>query len=108
VGDNDSETMSMVERLSVLAADVVGDLDEVTRSTDGDTTEYGRGGAAFARATSTGLEIRLPADIAAAADRTPDTATFDGDWLRFTPATDGQHALDRAEAWLLTAWRHMA
>jgi hypothetical protein len=100
VGDNDSETMSMVERLSALAEDIVGDLDGVTSSTDSDATEYACADAPFARITSTGLEVRLPADIAEAADRTPDTTLVAGGWLRFTPATDEQHALDRAQAWL--------
>lgn len=106
MGDNDSETMSMAERLSALAEDVLGDLDGVTRSTESDAAAYECAGSPFARTIATGLEIRLPADIAEAADRTPDTTSLDGGWLRFTPASDEQHALDRAHAWLLTAWRH--
>lgn len=106
--DNDTEAMSMLERLSSLAADVTESLDGAAATTTAGATELARDGSVFARVIETGLEVRLPADIAEAAKRTPDTATIDDDaeWLRFEPASDEQHALDRAEAWLLTAWRH--
>jgi hypothetical protein len=52
--------------------------------------------------------VRLPPDIAEAALRTPDTSALpEGpDWVRFTPASQERHDVDRAAAWFQTAWRH--
>lgn len=63
----------------------------------------------FAHVSSAGMEVRLPADIAEAALRTPDTAaTAERGWVRITPPTDERHVSDRATAWFHTAWRHAA
>jgi hypothetical protein len=94
--------------LSDLAAHVVADLDDVTVAGDGGVTVYRRGDTVFARATADALELRLPEDIAEAALRTPDTLPVPGQagWVRFVPADAERHVIDRATAWLQTAWRH--
>jgi hypothetical protein len=93
-----------------LADELTDELDEVSSSADGDVVSYARGGAVFVRVSGSSLEVRLPADIAEAALRTPDTALDPDDrgWLRFTPKDDERHAVDRAAAWFQTAWRHAA
>ena len=95
--------------LTGLCAELADELDEVSSSADGDVVAYARGGAVFARVSGPTFEVRLPADIAEAALRTPDTALDPDDrgWLRFTPK-DERHAIDRAAAWFQTAWRHAA
>ena len=94
--------------LDDLAVGLAEELGEVTKTVDGDMTSYERGGSAFARASAAVLEVRLPADIGEAALQTPDTTTIPGErgWIRFTPATAERHVIDRAQAWLHTAWRH--
>ena len=93
-----------------LADELTDELDEVSSSADGDVVSYARGGAVFVRVSSSSLEVRLPADIADAALRTPDTALDPDDrgWVRFTPKDSERHAVDRAAAWFQTAWRHAA
>ena len=93
--------------LVALCAEVAADLGEVSTIAEAGTTAYVRGAQTFARATATTLEVRLPADIAEAAMRTPDTAASDErGWIRFTPGDAARHVTDRAEAWFRTAWRH--
>lgn len=94
--------------LAELAAQVVDELDEVSVSGDGGVAEYRRGEVVFARATPDALELRLPEDIAEAALRTPDTLAVPGHagWVRLVPAGGERHVVDRATAWLQTAWRH--
>ena len=45
--------------------------------------------------------------MASAALRTPDTAASPrgSDWVAFAPAELDRHAIDRATAWLASAWR---
>ena len=52
-------------------------------------------------------EFRLDPAVAAAALRTPDTSPSPrgADWVAFSPAALDGHALDRAKAWLASAWR---
>jgi hypothetical protein len=94
--------------LADLAASVVAELGEVTVAGDGGVTVYRRGATVFARATIDALELRLPEDIAEAALRTPDTLAVPGQpgWVRFVPNDTERHVIDRATAWLQTAWRH--
>jgi hypothetical protein len=96
--------------LAGLCVELADELDEVSSSADGGVTAYARGGAVFARVSGLTMEIRLPADIADAALRTPDTVVDPDDrgWVRFTPADDERHVIDRATAWFQTAWRHAA
>ena len=93
--------------LTDLCAELAGELDEVTGTSDGDAAVYVRGGVVFARVSGSALEVRLPADIAEAAARTTDTFPMDeSGWIRFAPTTAERHVTDRAEAWFVTAWRH--
>jgi hypothetical protein len=64
-------------------------------------------GIVFAVAGDTGAEFRLTTPVAAAALRTPDTvpSSRGSDWVAFAPAMLDQHAIDRATAWLASAWR---
>jgi hypothetical protein len=69
--------------------------------------EYLRQGRAFAAIEGDAAEIRLDPEIADAVKRTPATgpSSRGPDWVRFTPPELDRHALDRAEAWFLSAWR---
>ena len=64
-------------------------------------------GILFAVADDTRAEFRLTTLVAAAALRTPDTvpSPHGPDWVAFAPAMLDQHAIDRATAWLASAWR---
>ena len=70
---------------------------------------WDRVGRAFAAVSADGAiaEFRLDAAVADAALRTPDTARSrrGSDWVRFSPGSPDDHALDRAEAWFGSAWR---
>jgi hypothetical protein len=97
------------ERVAELIASIAPFLDDVSAEPrPGGGMVYRRGRTEIARADGRSLEVRLPADIAEAATRTPDTTALEGQagWIRFTPRTDERHAGDRAEAWFRTAWRH--
>ena len=77
---------------------------------DGDLTTWSIGGIVFAsveRGTPDRAEFRLAPAVVAAALRTPDTARSPrgADWVAFAPAQVDGHALDRATAWLESAWR---
>lgn len=93
--------------LAAFCMEVAADLDDISTVSEGGTTTFQRDTAAFARASEAQLDVRLPADIAEAALRTPDTATTDErGWIRFTPADAERDVTDRAEAWFRTGWRH--
>jgi hypothetical protein len=85
------------------------DLEDVERSgaSNGDAVEWSMGGITFASVQGERAEFRLDPLVAAAALRTPDTAPSPrgGDWVAFAPAELDQHAIDRATAWLASAWR---
>lgn len=101
-------TENAVPDLAGLCAGLAAELDEVTSSSEGDTVIYARSGIEFARTTGSGLQVRLPVDIAEAACNTPDTALDPDDrgWLVFSPSTDERHVTDRASAWFHIAWKH--
>ncbi len=104
--------------LMVLAAELAADLADVTSEGDGGVVTYRRGATVFARVSPDALDLRLPADIAEAALRTPDTAPGEPagragapplaapGWVRFSPKGRERHVTDRAAAWFHTAWRH--
>jgi hypothetical protein len=94
--------------LIALVAELAGDLEEVTSSKEGGLVVYQRRAAVFARVSADALEIRLPDDIADAAERTPDSVALPGQpgWIRFTPRSSERHVIDRTTAWFQTAWRH--
>ena len=87
--------------------DALGDLDEVEHADAGGGVEWRRGGRPFAALVGDVAEFRLDPLVANAALRTPDTSASKRgvDWVRFSPAIVDGHAVDRAQAWLASAWR---
>ena len=85
----------------------LGDLDEVEQAEAGGGVEWRRGGRPFAALADDAAEFRLDPLVATAALRTPDTAASKrgADWVRFSPPVVDGHAVDRAQAWLASAWR---
>jgi hypothetical protein len=93
--------------LHELLGEAVGDLDDVEAVEATDGVEWRRGGRAFAAAGGGAAEFRLDPLVAKAALRTPDTQPSNrgAEWVRFSPQALDDHAVDRAEAWLASAWR---
>ena len=83
------------------------DLEAVDRRDSSNGTELSIGGIVFAAASGDRAEFRLARPVVAAALRTPDTAPSDRgpDWVAFAPDELDGHAIDRAVAWLTSAWR---
>ena len=83
------------------------DLEAVDRRDSGIGTEWSIGGIAFAAASGDRAEFRLARPVVAAALRSPDTAPSGRgpDWVAFAPHELDGHAIDRAVAWLTSAWR---
>ena len=83
------------------------ELEGVERTERGGVVEWSANGVPFATAQADRAEFRLAGPIAAAALRTPDTAASvrGADWVAFMPSVLDGHAIDRAEAWLASAWR---
>lgn len=93
--------MTLDELLAQLIAEA-GDV-QIT-----DKHEYSRSGALFlVHPELEVVELRIGADIAEAARRTPDTAASarGEDWVRFAPSAWEEHASDRLQAWFRVAWR---
>lgn len=70
--------------------------------------EYVRNGVTFCSwVGDDAFELKLGADIAEAARRTPDThaSSRGDDWVRFAPSAWDDHAQDRLAAWFRVAWR---
>jgi len=84
-------------------------LDSRVLVTGGSTT-WSRGDIPFAVLGPRSVELRLDPAVAAAALRTPDTATSPRgpEWVRFVPPTLEGHDLDRLEAWFGLAYRRAA
>jgi len=93
--------------LRALLEKAVEDLEDVESVEVGDGVEWRRGGRAFAAVSDDVAEFQLDGPVAGAAARTPDTRASKrgSDWVRFSPQTLDGHAVDRAEAWLASAWR---
>ncbi|HEU5204246.1 MAG TPA: hypothetical protein VFU17_08120 [Candidatus Limnocylindrales bacterium] len=93
--------------LRTLLEEATGDLDDVESVVAGQGIEWRRGGRMFAVADRDVAEFRLDPLVAKAALRTPDTepSKRGPDWVRFSPQVLDGHAVDRAEAWLASAWR---
>jgi hypothetical protein len=102
--------------LQALAAATVSALTDVAATeaaaaTDAAAaTEWSRAGIPFAMIDRDTLEVRLAPAVAGAALRTPDTtqSTRGREWVRFTPVVLDQYAVDRATAWIESAWRNAA
>ena len=83
------------------------DLDDVEQADIGGGVEWRRGARPFAALLGDAAEFLLDPLVASAALRTPDTSASKRgpDWVRFSPAVVDGHAVDRAQAWLASAWR---
>lgn len=92
-------------RAAVEAA--LAELGGVTTGGAGGPVAWSRDGIEFCRWSPAGVELRVGAQIAAAAVRTPDTVSGDlgRDWIAFAPRELDAHALDRLGAWVLAAHR---
>ena len=95
--------LTLAEVLAAAAEELAG----ITAGTDGPTTTWTAGGRPFATLTGEWAEFRLDPLVARAALRTPDAATSSRgpDWVSFAPAVLDDPAIDRAEAWFLSAHR---
>ena len=93
--------------LAGLFADLAGDLDGLEVADVAGGVGYHRGGRIFATLVASAAEFRLRADVAQAVLRTPDVSVSPRghEWVRFAPPAVDRFALDRAEAWFLSAWR---
>jgi hypothetical protein len=102
---NDDATQPETLEAALRAAAV--DLEDAESRTSPAGREWSIGGIVFAVVGPDDAEFRLAPAVAAAALRTPDTAGSrrGPDWVAFRPAVLDRHALDRAEAWLASAWR---
>jgi hypothetical protein len=83
------------------------DLADVEVETDGTSTTWSAGGHPFAALEGEWAEFRLDPLVARAALRTPETARSPRglDWVTFSPLTLDDPAIDRIEAWFLSAYR---
>jgi hypothetical protein len=102
----DEETASDLTLRDVLDA-ATEDLPDVKRLGDSQTASWAVADVVFAVLDGGRAEFRLDAMVARAALRTPDTApsTRGPDWVGFAPSTLDDGAVDRAEAWFLSAYR---
>lgn len=83
------------------------DLEAADRRATADGAEWSIGGVTFAATSSDVAEFRLARPVVEAALRTPGTARSarGWDWIEFRPTELDRHAIDRATAWLASAWR---
>ena len=96
--------------LAAALAEAAAELAGVTRRESAGATEYVFGDAPFAVVESGGdaASFRLSSAVAAAAVHTPDTVTSSRGpgWVTLQPTLVDDHAIDRAVAWLQSAWRN--
>lgn len=83
------------------------ELEAVERRATAGGVEWSIGGRAFAVLDRGSAAFRLDPAVARAALGTPDTTPSPrgADWVAFQPARLDGPALDRATAWLASAWR---
>ena len=93
--------------IGALIEATAADLEAVDRQAVDGGAEWSTGGIVFAAVSGDRAEFRLARPVVAAALRTPDTSTSDRgpDWVAFKPRQLDGHAIDRAAAWLASAWR---
>ena len=98
------------ESLDERVEGVVEDLDGVVRRRDDERVTYLCDGKVFAVLVPDALEVALDAAVARAALRTPGASVSrrGPDWIAFSPKVVDRFALDRAEAWLRSAYRRVA
>jgi hypothetical protein len=102
--DDPAADLTLAEVLAAAAED----LDGVTGDGDESAMTWSAGGHAFAALAGDWAEFRLDPAVARAALRTPDAAASPRGpgWVSFAPAVLDDQAIDRAEAWFLSAHRH--
>lgn len=93
--------------LAVVIEAAAQDLEDAIRQPTESGAEWAIEGRVFAAISGPTAEFRLDPAIARAALRTPDTAPSPRgpDWVAFRPSELNPHAIDRATAWLGSAWR---
>lgn len=93
--------------LGALIEMAVAELSGVDRHERGDDVEWSVQGIVFAAVNGDRAEFGLARQVVEAALRTPGTerSARGPDWVAFAPADFDAHAIDRAEAWLASAWR---
>jgi hypothetical protein len=98
------------ESLDERVEGVVEVLDGVVRRREGERVTYLARGVAFAVLAPDALEVALDAAVARAALKTPGASPSrrGPGWIMFTPKAVDRFALDRAEAWLRSAYRRVA
>ncbi len=103
-GEEAIADLTLAEVLVAAAEDLPG----ITAETDGSGTSWSAAGRPFATLVGEWAEFRLDPMVARAALRTPDAAASPRgpDWVAFAPAVLDDPAIDRAEAWFLSAHRH--
>ena len=86
------------------------ELPDLRRVDMAQTATWAVGPTIFATLDQARAEFRLDPMVAGAALRTPDTepSTHGPDWVAFAPPTLDDEAVDRAEAWFLSAYRRAA
>ena len=101
--DEPEEDVGITDVLHSAAEDLAGIQ---SRTFDGVIT-WSIGDLAFATLAGDRAEFRLDPLVARAALRTPDTAASPRgpDWVAFAPSVLDEGAVDRAEAWFLSAHR---
>lgn len=95
--------MSLAEAVTQAAAE----LPDAVPVVSDEGTEWAVDGRPFARVAGSVAEFRLSPAVARAALTTPDTerSARGAGWVRFGPVELDRMALDRAEAWLASAYR---
>jgi hypothetical protein len=91
--------------LGDLLADLLDEMPDIDLSA---SREYAHNGIPFAHRTGEeSIDLRLGAEIGAAALRTPDTraSSRGSDWVSFSPKVWDDMAVDRLRAWFRVAWR---
>jgi hypothetical protein len=104
-GDGISD-LTLAEVLAAAADGLAG----VASRTSDELTTWAAGPSVFATLAGDRAEFRLDPMVATAALRTPDTGPSPRgvDWIVFAPPILDDHAVDRAEAWFLSAHRRAA
>jgi hypothetical protein len=93
--------------LAAILEEAAAELEATQRRSISDGAEWTTGGIVFAAVGRDRAEFRLAQPVVAAALRTPGTLRSErgSDWVAFQPVELDQHAIDRATAWLASAWR---
>jgi len=100
------EPISDLTLAEILAA-AAEEADSVATGLEGDATTWSSAGRTFATLAGGQAEFHLDPLVVRAALRTPDTAPSPRgpEWIAFAPGVLDDPAVDRAEAWFLSAHR---